>query len=101
MSVHSVSLCILRVSCGSGCEIDSARKPGLAGDGGEEARDGQASLHLASSRGQEEVVQKLIECGVTINAQDAMGRSALHISIRYLNINALFSSQQLYSFLPN
>ena len=66
----------------SGCEIDCPRKPGLAGEGGVEARDGQTALHMASSQGQEEVIQKLIECGVTINAQDSEGRTALHIAIR-------------------
>ena len=45
-------------------------------------RDGQSPLHLASAWGQEEVVQKLIECNAQINSQDSNGQSALHISIR-------------------
>ncbi|XP_067934786.1 rabankyrin-5-like [Watersipora subatra] len=65
----------------NGCDLNSPRKPGLGGEGGPESRDGQSPLHMASATGQEEVVQKLMECGAAINTQDCEGRSALHVSI--------------------
>ncbi|CAH2222887.1 rabankyrin-5 isoform X1 [Pelobates cultripes] len=65
----------------SGCDVNSARKPGPNGEGEEEARDGQTPLHLASSWGLEEVVQCLLEFGANVNTQDAEGRTPLHIAI--------------------
>lgn len=64
-----------------GCDVNSSRRPSLEGETSEEGTDGQTPLHLASSWGLEEIVQKLIECNADINAQDSGGRSALHVSI--------------------
>jgi len=51
------------------------------GAGGEEARDGQVPLHLATVWGQESVVTCLIEHGANINITDSEGKSTLHHAI--------------------
>ena len=43
-----------------GCDINASRRPGLNGEGGEEAFDGQGPLHMAAQWGQENVVTCLI-----------------------------------------
>ena len=53
----------------SGCDMNSSRREGPGGEGGEEARDGQAALHLATQWGQEMVVTTLIEHGADIKSQ--------------------------------
>ncbi|XP_071269732.1 rabankyrin-5-like isoform X3 [Salvelinus alpinus] len=53
----------------SGCDVNSPRRPGLNGEGDEEARDGQSPLHLAGRWGLEEVVQCLLEFGANVNTQ--------------------------------
>ncbi|XP_049638108.1 rabankyrin-5 [Suncus etruscus] len=65
----------------SGCDVNSPRKPGPNGEGEEEARDGQTPLHLAASWGLEETVQCLLEFGANVNAQDAEGRTPVHVAI--------------------
>ncbi|CAB1316853.1 unnamed protein product [Coregonus sp. 'balchen'] len=65
----------------SGCDVNSPRRPGPSGEGGEEARDGQSPLHLAASWGLEEVVQCLLEFGANVNTQDAEGRAPIHVAI--------------------
>ncbi|XP_029546207.1 rabankyrin-5 [Salmo trutta] len=65
----------------SGCDVNSPRRPGLNGEGDEEARDGQSPLHLAGSWGLEEVVQCLLEFGANVNTQDAEGRAPIHVAI--------------------
>uniref|UniRef100_A0A8C7I009 Ankyrin repeat and FYVE domain containing 1 n=1 Tax=Oncorhynchus kisutch TaxID=8019 RepID=A0A8C7I009_ONCKI len=65
----------------SGCDVNSPRRPGPNGEGGEEARDGQSPLHLAGSWGLEEVVQCLLEFGANVNTQDAEGRASIHVAI--------------------
>ena len=57
----------------AGCDLDTARRPGLGGKGGDEARDGQGPLHLSAQWGQDEVVTSLIAQGADINRQDAEG----------------------------
>ncbi|XP_037664488.1 rabankyrin-5 isoform X2 [Choloepus didactylus] len=65
----------------SGCDVNSPRQPGANGEGEEEARDGQTPLHLAASWGLEETVQCLLEFGASVNAQDAEGRTPVHVAI--------------------
>jgi len=65
----------------SGCDMNSSRREGPGGEGGEEARDGQAALHLATQWGQEMVVTTLIEHGADINLQDSEGKTVLHHAI--------------------
>nr|XP_020019082.1 rabankyrin-5 isoform X3 [Castor canadensis] len=65
----------------SGCDVNSPRQPGADGEGEEEARDGQTPLHLAASWGLEETVQCLLEFGANVNAQDAEGRTPVHVAI--------------------
>ncbi|KAK2174571.1 hypothetical protein NP493_794g01007 [Ridgeia piscesae] len=63
------------------CDVDSTRRPGSSGEGEEEARDGQTALHMAATWGLDKVVQCLVEHNVNVNAQDAEGKTALHIAI--------------------
>ncbi|XP_048375019.1 rabankyrin-5 [Sphaerodactylus townsendi] len=65
----------------SGCDVNSPRQPGADGEGDEEAHDGQSPLHLAACWGLEEVVQCLLEFGANVNAQDAEGRTPIHVAI--------------------
>ena len=65
----------------AGCDLNSPRRPGPGGTGAEEARDGQAALHLATQWGQESVVTTLIEHGADINLQDSEGKTVVHHAI--------------------
>ncbi|XP_003226628.1 rabankyrin-5 [Anolis carolinensis] len=65
----------------SGCDVNSPRQPGANGEGDEEAHDAQAPLHLAASWGLEETTQCLLEFGANVNAQDAEGRTPIHVAI--------------------
>ena len=65
----------------AGCDLNTARRPGPGGEGGEEARDGQAPLHLATQWGQDAVVTTLIEHGADINSQDSEGKTVVHHAI--------------------
>ncbi|KAL4223226.1 Ankyrin repeat and FYVE domain-containing protein 1 [Mactra antiquata] len=65
----------------SNCDKNSPRKPGLNGEGGDEARDGQTPLHLACAWGMEIVVQALMEFGAEMNTQDIDGKTPVHIAI--------------------
>ena len=65
----------------AGCDLNTARRPGPGGEGGEEARDGQAPLHLAIQWGQDAVVTTLIEHGADINRQDSEGKTVVHHAI--------------------
>ncbi|KAG8256339.1 Ankyrin repeat and FYVE domain-containing protein 1 [Homalodisca vitripennis] len=51
----------------SGCDLDTPRRAGPGGRGGEEAHDQQSPLHLCCQWGLESVVQKLVEHGANIN----------------------------------
>ena len=53
----------------SGCDLNSPRREGAGGRGGEEAHDLAAPLHLCCTWGLEAVVQVLLEHGANINAQ--------------------------------
>lgn len=52
----------------SGCDIDSPRKPGPGGRGGEESKDLSSPLHLCCHWGLQNVVQTLLEHGANVNA---------------------------------
>lgn len=65
----------------SHCHLNSPRRPGPNGEGGEEARDGQSPLHLACSWGLELTVQCLMEHNADVNAQDAEGKTPIHLAI--------------------
>ncbi|XP_052269001.1 rabankyrin-5-like isoform X3 [Dreissena polymorpha] len=65
----------------SKCDLNSPRRPGPNGEGGEEARDGSTPLHLACAWGMELVVQTLMEHGVAVNTQDIDGKTPVHIAI--------------------
>jgi len=65
----------------SGCDLNCSRREGVDGKGGDEARDGQAPLHLATQWGQEGVVTTLIEHGANINLADSEGKTVLHHAI--------------------
>ena len=53
----------------SGCDLNSPRREGAGGRGGEEAHDLATPLHLCCTWGLEAVVQVLLEHGANINAQ--------------------------------
>ncbi|XP_008195018.3 rabankyrin-5 [Tribolium castaneum] len=65
----------------SGCDLDSPRMPGPNGEGGEEARDRAAPLHLCCQWGLETVVRTLIEHRANVNSRDADNKTPLHIAI--------------------
>ncbi|XP_077510441.1 rabankyrin-5 isoform X1 [Amblyomma americanum] len=69
----------------SGCDLNSPRRPGPHGEGDEEAFDGQTPLHLSCAWSLEPVVQTLIEHNADVNAQDAEGKTPLHIAITNQN----------------
>lgn len=52
----------------SGCDINSPRKPGPGGRGGDESKDQSSPLHLCCHWGLQSVVQTLLEHGANINA---------------------------------
>ena len=56
----------------SGCDLNACRRPGLNGEGGEEAYDGLGPLHLAAQWGQENVVTCLIEHNADINRYELL-----------------------------
>lgn len=68
-AVPFVFMSVYVVLSHSGSDVNSPRRPGTNGEGGEEARDGQSPLHLASCWGLDEVVQCLLEFGANVNVQ--------------------------------
>ncbi|KAK0087935.1 hypothetical protein PV325_013711 [Microctonus aethiopoides] len=66
----------------SGCDLNAPRRPGANGEGGEEAHDNCAPLHLCCQWGLEQVVQTLVEHGANVNARDAEGKTPIHIAIQ-------------------
>ena len=53
----------------SGCDVDSPRRPGPNGGGGDEARDQCSPLHLCCTWGLENTVTTLLEHGAYINCK--------------------------------
>ncbi|XP_025406363.1 rabankyrin-5 isoform X2 [Sipha flava] len=66
----------------SGCDINSPRKPGPGGRGGEESKDQSSPLHLCCHWGLQSVVQTLLEHGANVNAWDAEHKTPLHVAIK-------------------
>jgi len=64
-----------------GCDVNSPRKEGPGGSGGEEAHDLAAPLHLCCQWGLEATARTLLEHGGEVNARDVEGKTPLHISI--------------------
>lgn len=65
--IFTSSINILPFVC-SGCDINSPRKPGPGGRGGEESKDQSSPLHLCCHWGLQSVVQTLLEHGANVNA---------------------------------
>lgn len=65
----------------SGCELDSPRQPGPNGQGGDEAKDKAAPMHLCCQWGLTRVIQTLIDHGANVNALDCDNKTPLHIAI--------------------
>uniref|UniRef100_T1J2P3 BTB domain-containing protein n=1 Tax=Strigamia maritima TaxID=126957 RepID=T1J2P3_STRMM len=65
----------------SNCDVDTPRRPGLDGRGGDEANDLQTPLHLASAWGLDTVVQTLLEQNANVNAKDSEGLTPIHVAI--------------------
>ena len=80
-NLNTVAIFLIR----AGCDLNSPRRPGPNGSGGEEARDLATPLHLCSQWGIEEVVETLLEHGAAINAKDVEGKTPLHVAIEGRN----------------
>ncbi|XP_067130283.1 rabankyrin-5 [Centruroides vittatus] len=65
----------------SGCDMNATRRPSPDGRGEEEAYDGQTPLHLSCAWGLENIVQTLLEHNANVNAQDAEGKTPIHVAI--------------------
>ncbi|XP_026813922.1 rabankyrin-5-like [Rhopalosiphum maidis] len=66
----------------SGCDINSPRKPGPGGRGGDESKDQSSPLHLCCQWSLQSVVQTLLEHGANVNAWDAEHKTPLHVAIK-------------------
>ena len=65
----------------AGCDLESPRRPGISGQGGDEARDMATPLHLCCQWGLELVVETLLEHGAPLNARDVEGKTPVHAAI--------------------
>ncbi|XP_020711715.2 rabankyrin-5 isoform X2 [Athalia rosae] len=66
----------------SGCDLNSPRRPGKEGSGGEESKDNCSPLHLCCQWGLEQVVQTLVEHGANVNSRDAEDKTPVHVAIQ-------------------
>ncbi len=64
-----------------GCDLNTPRKVGPDGRGGDEAHDLASPLHLCCQWGLESVVKTLLEHGAHINAKDVEGKTPVHCAI--------------------
>ncbi|XP_065201380.1 rabankyrin-5 [Planococcus citri] len=72
---------IARFLIQSACDLNTPRRPGPGGRGGDEAFDLQTPLHLCCSWGLEATVQALIEHGADVNVKDAESKTPLHVAV--------------------
>jgi len=82
----------------AGCDVNSVRKPGANGQGGEEAHDMATPLHLCCQWGLEPVVEALLEHGAMLNAKDVEGKTPLHMAVESGNqtiVNKLLDQKGL------
>lgn len=62
--------------------MNSPRRPGKNGLGGEESKDNCSPLHLCCQWGLEQVVQTLVEHGVNVNSRDSEDNRPVHVAIQ-------------------
>ncbi|XP_043485040.1 rabankyrin-5 [Leptopilina heterotoma] len=74
----------------SGSDLNSPRRPGPNGSGGEESRDNCSPLHLCCQWGLEKVVQTLVEHGANVNARDCDGKTPMHIALHNQHSQIIF-----------
>merc|ERR1719419_1116169 len=65
----------------AGADINSPRRPGPQGQGGEEAHDLATPLHLCCQYGLAQVSETLLEHGAGLNARDVEGKTPLHLAV--------------------
>lgn len=64
-------------------------------------QDGQTAVHIAARAGRDNILEKLIESGATVNVRDSFGYTPLHVSITmHLNLESIMSNRMLRSYQP-
>lgn len=83
----TILICFLNVH--SGCDINSPRKPGPGGRGGDESKDQSSPLHLCCQWSLQSVVQTLLEHGANVNAW---------VNNKYMTKTLIIKSNNLCSY---